>query len=161
LALEVVLAIFVLIEVMRLARLPPIGAWLDTRLAEFRDTRDESPALLSHMYLLLGVAFPIWVAAIETRWLIGLAGLAALGVGDAAASIIGMRFGTWHWHSGTRKSFQGTLAFIVCTTFFFMVLREPITWQTIWAITLSGLVEAFSSQMDNLFVPLIMLLCLM
>lgn len=45
-----------------------------------------------------------------------LSGILSLGFGDAAASLIGKRFGQWYW-PGTKKTVEGTLAFIVAVFF--------------------------------------------
>lgn len=41
-----------------------------------------------------------------------LSGILSLGFGDAAASLVGKRFGRCHW-PGTKKTVEGTLAFII------------------------------------------------
>lgn len=44
--------------------------------------------------------------------LASLSGILSLGFGDAAASLVGKRFGRYHW-PGTKKTVEGTLAFII------------------------------------------------
>ncbi|KAI9168243.1 dolichol kinase [Blastocladiella emersonii ATCC 22665] len=161
LALVVALSSFVFAEILRLARAPPLGALLDDSLSPFRDDRDESPLLTSHIYLLLGIALPVWVGVIEGTWRAGLAGMAALGVGDAVASLVGRRVGWWRWHSRTSKSVQGSVAFVAGALAFFVALGEPLTLPLVVAVAATALVEAVSSQFDNFVVPLVMLLTIM
>lgn len=51
---------FVLSEVLRIFRVPPFGAHLQQFMEPFVDRRDQGVAVLTHMYLLLGCAIPIW-----------------------------------------------------------------------------------------------------
>lgn len=51
---------FVLSEVLRIFRVPPFGAHLQQFMEPFVDRRDEGVAVLTHIYLLLGCAIPIW-----------------------------------------------------------------------------------------------------
>ncbi|KAJ3374397.1 hypothetical protein GGF31_007917 [Allomyces arbusculus] len=161
LALCVALAAFIFAELFRLARAPPVGRLLDLGMAAFRDDRDEAPLLTSHIYLLLGTAVPVWVAVIEGTWLPGLAGLAALGAGDAAASVVGRAFGATRWHQRTKKTVEGSAAFVVATLALLAVLGEPVTGQVLAGVVLTAVVEGVSGMFDNFAVPLVMLLTLM
>lgn len=51
---------FVLVEVLRIFRVPPFGAYLQRFMEPFVDQRDQGVAVLTHVYLLLGCAIPIW-----------------------------------------------------------------------------------------------------
>ncbi|KNE65591.1 hypothetical protein AMAG_19185 [Allomyces macrogynus ATCC 38327] len=161
LALCVALAAFIFAELFRLARAPPVGRLLDLGMAAFRDDRDEAPLLTSHIYLLLGTAVPVWVAVIEGTWLPGLAGLAALGAGDAAASVVGRAFGATRWHQRTNKTVEGSVAFVVATLALLAALGEPVTGQVLAGVVLTAVVEGVSGMFDNFAVPLVMLLTLM
>ncbi|ORZ32120.1 hypothetical protein BCR44DRAFT_1255416 [Catenaria anguillulae PL171] len=161
LALTVALSAFVFAELLRLAQAPPLGPLLESALGTFRDHRDEALVLTSHVYLLLGLALPVWVGVIEGTWRAGLAGMAALGVGDAVASLVGRRFGTWRWFAGCDKSVQGSAGFVAGTLAFFVAVGEPLTLPLVGAVVATAGVEAVSSQFDNFVVPLVMLLTIM
>lgn len=52
--------LFVLSEVLRIFRVPPFGMHLQRFIEPFIDRRDQGAAVLTHIYLLLGCAIPIW-----------------------------------------------------------------------------------------------------
>lgn len=130
LLLVCVLAAFLLLELLRAAQLPPLSRPLANFLAPYVDGRDlRGPIVVSHIFLLVGCAIPFWLslAAIEpvfaprgspwkgwevrSRDLSMLAGVICVGLGDAAASLVGRRFGRrkWPWPGG--KSLEGSAAF--------------------------------------------------
>ncbi|TPX35097.1 hypothetical protein SmJEL517_g02479 [Synchytrium microbalum] len=113
LAFSLATSIFILTEYARFFRLAPVGDFLHTYLSQFADARDTGPAILSHVYLLLGCAIPVWLAGGLTKYgFQGCLGIVALGVGDSLAAIIGQRHGRHRWpHS--RKTVEGTAVFIV------------------------------------------------
>ena len=61
------LSIFVVVEYFRIARVPPLGALLDDLMHAYVDKRDSGLAILTHTYLLVGCAAPLWlhVRAVE------------------------------------------------------------------------------------------------
>lgn len=84
----------------------------------FQDSQDAGPVVLTHIYLLVGCAAPLWLdRGLAPREAPGpggaslpaYAGLLAVGVGDAFASVVGARFGRLRW-PGTRKTVEGTAA---------------------------------------------------
>jgi dolichol kinase len=106
--------------------------------------------------------------------LASLSGILSLGFGDAAASLIGKRFGQYRW-PGTKKTVEGTLAFIVAvfSSSFVIVYCSALVgiddatrfvasagrgeWLNYSiVITLTALLEAFSTQNDNIIIPLYM-----
>lgn len=129
LALILVLTIFLLLDLFRASQLPPLSKPLTYFLAPYVDGRDHrGPVIVSHIFLLIGCAIPLWLslAAIErtgeTPWEgwdvsrreIGMiSGVVCVGMGDAAASLVGRRYGRrrWCWSGG--KSFEGSFAFAV------------------------------------------------
>jgi dolichol kinase len=132
LALSLVLAIFLLLDLIRASQLPPLSRHIASFLTPYVDGRDlRGPVVVSHIFLLIGCAIPLWLslAGIErvgdgswqgweamTRDVSMVAGVVCVGMGDAAASLIGRRYGRrkWPWAGG--KSLEGSLAFAVAVT---------------------------------------------
>ncbi|KAG0248082.1 hypothetical protein BG011_000548 [Mortierella polycephala] len=108
-AFSVGLATLIFLEYIRYFAVAPLGKEIHLFLIDFLDDRDGGPIILSHLYLLMGCAAPVWLA--EHHILAGLSGIFALGVGDAMASIVGKRFGRHRW-AGTVKTVEGTVAFV-------------------------------------------------
>ena len=129
LALMLILAIFLLLDLFRASQLPPLSKPLTFFLAPYVDGRDHrGPIIVSHIFLLIGCAIPLWLSLaatlrkegspwpgwdVKTRDLSMMAGVVCVGMGDAAASLIGRRFGRrrWPWSGG--KSLEGSLAFAI------------------------------------------------
>lgn len=127
LALILVLTVFLLLDLFRASQLPPLSKPLTYFLAPYVDGRDHrGPVIVSHIFLLIGCAIPLWLslAAIErtgeTPWegwdvprreLGMISGVVCVGMGDAAASLVGRRYGRrrWCWSGG--KSLEGSSAF--------------------------------------------------
>eukprot|EP00808_Paulinella_micropora_P023331 g15416.t1 len=120
--------IFVWIECLRIFRLPPFGPPIQRFYSRYLDDQDRGALVLTHLYLLLGCALPVWMhcsiwqsqlllgiafpslqhsqGSSSLAWLPVLAGVLSLGVGDTAASFFGYFYGTWNWpHS--RKTIEG------------------------------------------------------
>jgi dolichol kinase len=132
LALSLVLAVFLLLDLCRASQLPPISKPLTNFLAPYVDGRDHrGPVIVSHIFLLIGCAIPLWLslaaaprhgddpwAGWETsvRDLIMVIGVICVGMGDAAASLIGRRFGKTKWYWAGGKSIEGSLAFACAVT---------------------------------------------
>jgi dolichol kinase len=133
LALCLVLAIFLLLDLFRASQLPPLSRPLTTFLAPYVDGRDyRGPIIVSHIFLLIGCAIPLWLSLAaaprggedpsigwETpvRDLSMVSGVVCVGMGDAAASLIGRRYGKTKWYWAGGKSLEGSLAFafaVVC-----------------------------------------------
>lgn len=127
LAFVLILAIFILLDLFRASQLPPFSGPLTRFLAPYVDGRDyRGPVVVSHMFLLIGCAIPLWLSLagtkmigespwedweVQTRDLSMVTGVVCVGMGDAAASLIGRRYGRrrWCWSGG--KSLEGSLAF--------------------------------------------------
>ncbi|KAJ4344703.1 dolichol kinase [Didymosphaeria variabile] len=132
LALALVLAIFLLLDLIRASQLPPLSGPIATFLTPYVDGRDlRGPVVVSHIFLLIGCAIPLWLSLagverrgeepwqgweVERRDLSMVSGVVCVGMGDAAASLIGRRYGRrkWPWAGG--KSLEGSLAFAVAVT---------------------------------------------
>ena len=127
LAFVLTLAIFLLLDLFRASQLPPLSAPLTMFLAPYVDGRDyRGPVVVSHMFLLIGCAIPLWLSLAGTEmvgeapwegWDVAsrdlgmISGVICVGMGDAAASLIGRRYGRrrWCWSGG--KSLEGSFAF--------------------------------------------------
>ncbi|GAB7355224.1 hypothetical protein MBLNU459_g5778t1 [Dothideomycetes sp. NU459] len=125
--LSLVLAVFLLLEVIRAGQVPPLGTAISRFVAPYVDGRDlKGPMVVSHVFLLIGCAIPLWLSLAglgrdRTGWdtpdgireVAMVAGVVCVGMGDAAASLIGRRFGRrkWPWIGG--KSLEGSAAFAV------------------------------------------------
>ncbi|KAL4804228.1 hypothetical protein BDV18DRAFT_142756 [Aspergillus unguis] len=132
LAMALVLAIFLLLDLFRASQLPPISRPLTNFLAPYVDGRDyRGPVIVSHIFLLIGSAIPLWLSLadvprtgefpwkswdVQTRDVSMLSGVICVGLGDAAASLVGRRFGRRKWFWGGGKSIEGSLAFAVAVT---------------------------------------------
>ncbi|EME39117.1 hypothetical protein DOTSEDRAFT_75018 [Dothistroma septosporum NZE10] len=144
LALGLVLAVFLLLEVIRAGQVPPLGNAISRFVAPYVDGRDlRGPVVVSHIFLLIGCAVPLWfsLASMERsgdapwhdfelannrREVAMVAGVICVGMGDAAASLIGRRYGRhkWIWVGG--KSIEGSAAFAAAVTVGLMAARA---WQ--------------------------------
>ncbi|KAI9668237.1 MAG: hypothetical protein M1821_001057 [Bathelium mastoideum] len=133
LTLSLVLAVFLLLDLLRAAQVPPIATPLARFLTPYVDGRDlRGPVVVSHMFLLIGCAIPLWLSLagsgrsgeegpwrgweVEHREVGMVAGVVCVGMGDAAASLVGRRFGRrkWPWTGG--KSLEGSAAFAGAVT---------------------------------------------
>lgn len=148
LALSLILAIFLLLDLFRASQLPPISRPLTHFLAPYVDGRDHrGPVIVSHVFLLIGCAIPLWMSLagagrtgqppwegwnVEGRDLSMVSGVICVGMGDAAASLIGRRFGRHKWPWAGGKSLEGSLAFAAVVT---AGLLAAHTWRSVggWA----------------------------
>ncbi|KAF2759247.1 hypothetical protein EJ05DRAFT_499662 [Pseudovirgaria hyperparasitica] len=144
LALIIILAVFLLLDLIRASQLPPLSKPLAYFLQPYVDGRDlRGPVVVSHIFLLIGCAIPLWLSLggmartgvepwdgwdVVGRDVSMLAGVVCVGMGDAAASLVGRRFGRrkWPWAGG--KSLEGSAAFAGAVT---MGLMFGKTW--LWA----------------------------
>ncbi|KIW17527.1 hypothetical protein PV08_04721 [Exophiala spinifera] len=153
LALSLVLAVFLLLDLFRASQLPPMSKPLTTFLAPYVDGRDyRGPVIVSHIFLLIGCAIPLWLSLAATprtgedawsgwdtpvRELSMVSGVVCVGMGDAAASLIGRRYGKTKWYWAGGKSLEGSLAFAVAVV---CGLATAWTWLRLggWALWSSG-----------------------
>ncbi|KAL4213966.1 hypothetical protein AB4K20DRAFT_1889309 [Rhizopus microsporus] len=172
LAFGVAIALFIFLEYLRYFAVWPWGKNIHVFLTEFIDNRDLGPVILSHIYLLLGCASPVWVGS--SNILASLSGILALGFGDSAASLVGKKMGRNYWLD-TKKTIEGTIAFVITVmggalwTIFMTAFFKAENASTIASICtpsscikyalvilLTGLIEALSNQNDNIILPLYM-----
>ncbi|KAI6362548.1 hypothetical protein MCOR25_006183 [Pyricularia grisea] len=158
LALALVLAIFLLLDLIRASQLPPLSKPIASFLTPYVDGRDlRGPVVISHIFLLIGCSIPLWLSLaalgsddaadderhqspliagweLPTRDVSMVSGVVCVGLGDAAASLIGRRWGHRKWVWGGGKSLEGSLAFAVAV---FLGLATAGLWLRIggWSIT--------------------------
>ncbi|KAG6243295.1 hypothetical protein E4U23_006586 [Claviceps purpurea] len=195
LALSLILAIFLILDLLRASQLPPLSKPIASFLAPYVDGRDfGGPVVISHIFLLIGCAIPLWLALaslprigidclagweVPTRDVSMVSGVICVGLGDAAASLIGRRYGRRKWLWGGGKSLEGSLAFAVAV---FMGLAAAAMWLRVggWPATGDGgsmgvvksarnagmcasvasLTEAvLTGGNDNVIVPVVLWIC--
>lgn len=106
----IALALLIVLETMRVIRLPPIHDVLESSVKCFIDEKDAGLVALTPIYLLVGCSTPLWVhpcpcdltdsAGFELLPL--MAGVISVGIGDTAASIVGSQFGRIKWWSKSK-----------------------------------------------------------
>ncbi|EQB46860.1 cytidylyltransferase [Colletotrichum gloeosporioides Cg-14] len=194
LALILVLAIFLILDLLRASQLPPLSRPIASFLTPYVDGRDhKGPVVISHIFLLIGCAIPLWLSLatlprsgsgyltgweVPTREVSMVAGVICVGLGDAAASLIGRRFGHRKWVWGGGKSLEGSVAFAVAV---FLGLMAATTWlrvggwpvateqQVAWpssvrnagfCASMASLTEAvLTGGNDNVIVPVVLWTC--
>lgn len=192
LGLILVLAVFLLLELFRAGQLRPLSKPLALFLSPYVDGRDlRGPIVVSHIFLLIGCAIPFWLASagIEplpsdppwTGWEAAsrdvsmLSGVICVGLGDAAASRVGRRFGRhkWPWEGG--KSLEGSAAFAVAVSLGLVASKAWLvyggwsqtyddgdSWVTTWgkagiaSLGASFMEAVLTGCNDNVVVPVIL-----
>ncbi|CAM8936381.1 unnamed protein product [Rhodiola kirilowii] len=154
-------------------RMWPLGQLVHQFMNAFTDHRDSDILIVSHFSLLLGCALPIWMSSgYNDRPLAPFAGILSLGIGDTMASMVGYKYGVLRWSKAGKKTIEGTAAGITsmlaaCLTLLPLLASTGYLVTENWfpllfAVTVSGLLEAYTAQLDNAFIPLVFysLLCL-
>ncbi|WCJ40976.1 Dolichol kinase EVAN [Euphorbia peplus] len=173
LAFGAALAVFLTLEIIRVWKIWPVGMLIHQFMNAFTDHRDSELLIVSHFSLLLGCALPIWMSSeYNDRPLAPFAGILSLGIGDTMASMVGHKYGVLRWSKSGKKTVEGTAAGITSVlaacSFLLPILASSgyiLTqhWVSLLpAVILSGLLEAYTAQLDNAFIPLVFysLLCL-
>ncbi|XP_023519430.1 dolichol kinase EVAN isoform X1 [Cucurbita pepo subsp. pepo] len=173
LAFGAALAVFLALEIIRVWRIWPLGEPVHQFMNAFTDHRDSEFLIVSHFSLLLGCALPIWMSSgYNDRPLAPFAGILSLGIGDTMASVVGHKYGVLRWSKTGKKTIEGTAAGITsvlaaCSILLPLLASTGYILTERWlslllAVTVSGLLEAYTAQLDNAFIPLVFfsLLCL-
>ena len=164
-----VFCVFVVAEVLRAKNYARVGIFLNKFLEPFRDDNDSGKLILSHLYLIFGMSLPFWLtpkSVLNGKNLKSLSifsGVISLGIGDTCASIFGKLYGKKKW-SESNKSYIGTICCFLSQVSFVILLMKClsiyISFNRIYAVCLVCLVisllETFSSQTDNLILPVYM-----
>ncbi|RDL41175.1 Uncharacterized protein BP5553_01154 [Venustampulla echinocandica] len=192
LALGLMLATFLLLDLFRASQLPPLSKSLAYFLTPYVDGRDlKGPVVISHIFLLIGCAIPLWLSLgtlprtgkgyllgweVATREVSMVSGVICVGLGDAAASLIGRRFGRHKWIWGGGKSIEGSVAFASAVSMALVLAKAwlriggwPGNNDNTWALTVgkagvaatvASLTEAvLTGGNDNVVVPIVLWLC--
>ncbi|RDX81049.1 Dolichol kinase EVAN, partial [Mucuna pruriens] len=165
LAFGAALAIFLTLEIVRIWRIWPLGQPINQFMNAFTDHRDSDLLIVSHFSLLLGCALPIWMSTgYNDRPLAPFAGILSLGIGDTMASMVGHKYGVLRWSKTGKKTVEGTAAGITsvlaaCSLLLPLLASTGYILTQHWfslllAVTVSGLLEAYTAQLDNAFIPL-------
>ncbi|XP_041990462.1 dolichol kinase EVAN-like isoform X2 [Salvia splendens] len=167
------LAVFLLLEIIRIWKIWSLGHLVHQFMNAFTDHRDSDLLIVSHFSLLLGCAIPIWLSSGFTdRPLAPFAGILSLGIGDTMASMVGHKYGVLRWSKTGKKTIEGTAAGITSVLAACFVLLPLLAatgyiftmhwFSLIVAVTTSGLLVAYTAQLDNAFIPLVFysMLCL-
>ncbi|CAN6230298.1 unnamed protein product [Urochloa humidicola] len=173
LAFGAAFAAFLTLEMIRIWEIYPLGHVVHQFMNAFTDHRDSDILIVSHFSLLLGCALPKWMSSgLNDRPLAPFAGILSLGIGDTMASMIGYKYGVLRWSKTGKKTIEGTAAGITsvlaaCSILVSLLASSGYILSQNWlslliAVTLSGLLEAYTAQLDNAFIPLVFysLLCL-
>jgi len=151
------------LEIIRVSRvIPDISSILTTSLKPFLDSKEGGSLILTHIYLLVGASWPLWLApALNPPSLPLYAGLLSVGVLDTAASVIGSTFGRLHWPDRSGRTVEGSLAGWLSALAYTALLSHLglvsiHSWVNVGiALAITALVEATCWQVDNLVLPLL------
>ena len=152
------LLLFVLAECVR-AGAPKgrggLAARLDGFLGNFVDGRDEGSVIISHISLLVGMGVPLWLEDSGASFA-SLSGYLTLGLMDVFAVVFGRAFGRHPLYRDSKKTVEGTLggfaaAAAACAL---LAAARPVPLAQVWAaLAVVAVLEASTSQLDNLFMP--------
>ncbi|GIY83535.1 dolichol kinase [Caerostris extrusa] len=155
LASGIALTAFIVLEMFRILKIPLIGPAIEDAFRVFLDEKDTGVLILTNIYLLLGCSSSVWLAGVKN-------GIISVGLGDTAASVGGTFFGKHHWKS-SKKTYEGTICAVIVqlvASLYFLSIGH--VWSTfnivvvILAVLFTSLLEALTSQVDNLILPLFM-----
>ena len=178
LALGAALCGFLIIEYCRIY-LRTIFPIMSTHISYYYgmliDSRDKNNKfIVSHIYLLLSIAFPIWISHalflldrdIDKKMLIlfPYIGIITVGVGDTFGAIVGSSFGSILWFRGTKRTIEGSSAMFT-TMISFLLMLILITDKSFLSYSMVGkmivlsfvvtIVEALTEDNDNIMLPLV------
>ena len=154
------LALFVVIEYVRAFKIQPLSRKIDEYFVIFTDEKDQGFLILTNIYLLIGTFAPLWMAPANASPLLLMSGVLSVGIGDAAASIVGSQYGRIKWPF-SKKTIEGTLASIVSQVLFLLVTKPLFDYDlnylaVVPVIAAISLMESLTNQVDNIVLPLSM-----
>ena len=139
------------------------------------DSRDKNNKfIVSHIYLLLSLAFPIWISHVlylfsrdhnkNILTLFPYIGIVTVGVGDTFGAIVGSSFGSILWFRETKRTIEGSCAMFATMILFLLMLifiidKLFLSWYLVGKIIVLSfvvtIVEALTEDNDNIMLPLI------
>lgn len=132
----------------------------------FLDEKDSLAAdgglAITHITLIVGCAMPLWMSQLlnvtdDSSMLMRLlpyVGVLVLGIGDSAGAIAGIKFGKHPWPGGSSRTLEGSMSMFV-SMFVLLRLGGVDNLSKVGpTLTLVTLLEASTSQIDNLCLPL-------
>ncbi len=136
---------------------------LQSFYTEFLDDRkdDGGQIIVSHIFLIVGCAAPLWVSQILSNQgtlslLVAEFGVLCIGIGDAMGAVVGKSIGKHKWGRNQRTlegSFAMWFSMVVAGAFFGSSMREYVA--LLVATTVTTILEAFTVQLDNLVLPIV------
>ena len=174
-AAAVAFLLFLTVEYVRMHALQPLAAPITAFVSQYLDSRDEGPLILTHLYLLVGCVVTGGLHAMlpGAPHHAHLAGVYVLGVMDAMASVVGCSIGRHSWQAllspgraaagGGGKTVEGTVGGVVSVVALHLGVLSVVGWGELsawgfvrWCVATAavGLMEAWTSQIDNLVLPL-------
>ena len=158
--------VFLVVESLRLVQFPFVSSIIEQYVSGYLDEKDSGELILTHLFLLLGCGLPVLLCDLTgfTGMAVKVCGISVLAIGDAAASAIGVKYGKHKW-PGSKKSIEGTIGAFVGTWLTIVILtclgERTVSICHIIMLILPSLVgaldEAFTSQIDNLTLPFVIL----
>ena len=167
--------LFLTIEYLRMNALQPFASHITAFVSQYLDSRDEGPLILTHLYLLVGCVLTGGLHSMlsDAPYRAQLAGVYVLGVMDAMASVVGCSMGRHSWEAlvsrgtaaagGGGKTVEGTVGGVVSVVVLHLCVMSMVGWRELstwglvrWCVATAavGLMEAWTSQIDNLILPL-------
>lgn len=163
------------LKILRSNRVQPWAAHLDTFLLPYLDEQDSRELILTPIHLIGGVFLPTALElafgpaattinketasqSLAARYMIGIV---SVGVGDAAAAIIGRRFGRRRWGCvKRRKTIEGSTAMFIAQILAHAVLIDGgdltstlLSLHVLIVYAMTTLAEAALQRGDNLALP--------
>ncbi|KAF7257569.1 Dolichol kinase [Paragonimus skrjabini miyazakii] len=143
----------------------------------FRDERDSGALIFTPISLLLGLSIPVWwpmtsgthvtvdlgVACSDvTTWTpspLAWSGVLSIAVGDSMAALVGRAWGRRRW-PGSHRTLLGSIASWTSQLALWLPVARIHRWYWPFGlapITVGVLTEAYTEQIDNLTVPLVVM----
>jgi len=156
--------VFLLSTVIEAYKIQPFYQLIHKTVIQFKSSQDTGKFVLTPLYLLLGCSLPIWLDFLKNSSatkppISSFSGILSVGIGDAAASVIGSKFGR-HKVFGTKKSVEGFLASVVFQCFTIFIFQcfnlYNLDCRVFAAIFIVSIAELVTKEIDNLVLPLFM-----